>query len=582
MGVLDSIIGGGQKKARKKLDEGQALAEAGKAKEALACFEEAVKLDPKCADAVYARANAKLQAGKREDAVKDFNEAIRLDPGHSKAYGGRGLARVQTGRLADAVSDFNEALRLNPQSALLFYNLGSARFKQGQYQEAAEAYAQGLKLNSNHAGMWYASGKAKAALGRKDEAVADFSEAIRIEPKNPKAFGRRGTLKMSQGHLKDALSDFDKAIALAPKNAGGYFNRANVRTRLKMKEDAVADYDEAIRLSPANAMAYYNRGNGYFALGKYPEAIKDYSKALKLDSTLALAYYSRSTARIFSGERDKGIQDLEIFVQMTENSLADTSKIREESIRHLEALKTSSTVGALKMPEETVSLDALKEEESFKGKSAEGEGIKEQKFEAIVFIDICKSTNTIDNFGELHYFQKVLVALDKPLTELKKQYNCMYEKSTGDGYMLTFNDCTNAANLAICTLQSMERHNAETDDPAQKIDLRIGMDCGQVIVKETDGDRIGDAANIAKRIEGLMTDSFVELAEGAKKSFPEKNRFFASAKTLTMLGDNHAIKSSEVGWAELKGKVGVRYQIFEINWRDSRPSASPGSSSVRL
>ncbi len=580
--MFDSITGGGSKKARQKLDEGQVLLESGQGKEALACFDEAVKLDAKCVDAHYARANLKLQYGKKEDAVKDFNEALRLDPGHAKAYGGRGLARVQMGRLADAVGDFNEALRLNPQSALLYYNLGSARFKQGQYQEALEAYGHGLRLNPGHAGMWYASGKSKAALGRKEEAIADFSEAIRIEPKNPKAFGRRGVLKMSLGNMKEAMADFDKAIAMEPRNAGAYFNRANVRSRMGMKEEAVLDYDEAIRLSPTNAVAYYNRGNGHFSLGKHAEAIKDYNKALKLDSTLALAYYSRSAARISTGERDKGIKDLEIFVQMSENSLAGTSKIREEAIRQLEALKTSNTVAVMPLPEDTEPMDAIKEVESFKGESKAGEGIKEQKFEAIIFIDICKSTNTIDGFGELHYFQKVLGVLDKPLAELKKRYNCMFEKSTGDGYMLTFNDCTNAANLAVCILQEVERHNTITDDPAFKVDLRIGMDCGQVIVKESDSDRIGDAANIAKRIEGLMADSFVELAEPAKISFPDKNRIFLSAKVLTMLGESHNIKNSEVGWAELKGKVGMRYQIHQIHWRESTPSASPGSTSVRL
>ncbi|MBI5177896.1 MAG: tetratricopeptide repeat protein [Nitrospinae bacterium] len=585
MGVFDALTGGGAKKGKQKLDEGLALLEGGNAKDAIPCFDEALKLDPKSADPHFHRAKAKIQLGKKEEALKDLSEAVKLDPNHPKAFGERGLLRVQAGKLAEAVADFSEALRINPQSALLYYNLGSARFKLNQYEEAANAYAQAVKLNPNHAPSWYAGGKTKAALGKKEEAINDFNEAIKLDPKNPKALARRGTLKMALGNPKDALADFDKSIALSPGNSGAYFNRATARGKLGMKEEAILDYDEAIKLAPANAMAYYNRGNGYFALGKYEEAIKDYSRALKLDSTLAWAYYSRSAARMLAGEREKGTKDLEIFVQMTENAVAGSAKIREEAIKHLESIKSMGTAAVGKIAEETMTIDAIKEEtDSLKTASvrAQEEGIKEQKFEAIMFIDICKSTNMIDSFGELHYFQKVFAVIDKPLTDLKKQYHCQFEKSTGDGYMLTFNDCASAVNLGISLLHSVRAHNDSTDDPAQIIDLRIGMDCGQVIVKEADSDRIGDAANVAKRIEGLMTESFVELAPGVKETFPEKNRIFASAKVITMLGDATAIKCGEVGWAELKGKVGVRYQISQIDWRESKPGASPGSTSVRL
>lgn len=580
MGVFDLL--GTSKKAKQKLEEGAALLENGKNQEALACFEEALKLDSKNADIWYARGNARAATGKREDAIRDFSEAIKLDHSHAKAFGTRGLMKVQLGRFAEAVNDFNEAIRLKPDMAMAYYNLGSARFKLGQYEESLSDYTQAIKLYPRHAGMWYALGKANAILKKNEEAVAAYNEAVKIDPKHYKAHFRRGTLKSGMGQQREALADFDKVISLAPKYAKAYFNRANTRAKLGMKEEAVQDFDEAIKLDPGNAMAYYNRGNGRFAMKLYKEAIYDYTHALKLDSTLVWAYYSRSTARMLVGEKDKGIKDLEVFVQMTENAIGGSSRIREDAIRFLESAKLATTAAELTMPspQDTDEIEAIKEEETFKAVGQKpDDGIKEQKFEAIMFIDICKSTNMIDSFGELHYFQKVRAAIDKPLTDLKKRYGCQFEKSTGDGYMLTFNDCANAVNLAVSILHSLTEYNRGISDPAQAVDIRIGMDCGQVIVKEADNDRIGDAANVAKRIEGLSLDSFVELAPGVKERFVDKNRLFASAKVLTMLGDSPNMKHGEVGWAEMKGKVGVRYQIHEIFWQQSQAGAPAGASS---
>lgn len=574
MGVFDLL--GTAKKAKQKLDEGIARLDKKEAGEALACFEEAVKLDPKNAECWFQLGAAKAALMKREAAIKDFSEAIKLDPAHARAFGTRGYMKVQLGRYADAVGDFNEAIRLKPDTAMAYYNLGSARFKMEQYEEAVQDYAQALKLHRQHPGIWYASGKAKEALGKKEEAAADFSEAIKLDPKNHKAYFRRGTLLYGMGKLREALADLDKAVAMEPGYPWAYYHRGNARARVGLKDESIQDYDVAIRLLPKNAMAYYNRGNSRLALKQYKEAIDDYNKALKLDSTLTVAYYSRSTARMLAGERNKAVKDLEIFVQMSENSVGGSQRMREEAMRYLEALKKSET-GEIKMPdasETTVRMEAIKDEEAFKAMDKKlADGIKEQKFEAILFIDICKSTNLIDTYGELHYFNKVQAAVDKPLGDLKKRYACQYEKSTGDGYMLTFNDCASAVNLGVSLMLAMDQHNAALEDQTQRVDLRIGIDSGQVIVKELDNDRIGDAANVAKRIEGLMQDSFIEFAAGSKESFREKNRIFCSAKVMTMLGDAPHIKHAEVGWSELKGKIGVRYLIYEVLWEKSQPGS---------
>ena len=59
---------------------------------AIADFGEAIRLDPKRADAYVGRAGAHESKGEYDEAVADCSEAIRLDPKLALGHSSRGLA----------------------------------------------------------------------------------------------------------------------------------------------------------------------------------------------------------------------------------------------------------------------------------------------------------------------------------------------------------------------------------------------------------------------------------------------------------------------------------------------------------
>ena len=52
--------------------------------------------------------------GDHENAIADYNEAIRLDPKIAEAYNNRGNAWRNKGDYDRAIADYNEAIRLDP------------------------------------------------------------------------------------------------------------------------------------------------------------------------------------------------------------------------------------------------------------------------------------------------------------------------------------------------------------------------------------------------------------------------------------------------------------------------------------
>src|ERR1700686_2979225 len=73
-------------------------------------------------------------------------------------------------------------------------------------------------------------------------------------------------------------------------------------------------------------------------------------------------------------------------------------------------------------------------------------------------------------------------------------------KTTGDGILIEFPSVVEAVACALAIQRGMSERNAQI--PAdQRIELRIGINLGDVIVEE--GDIHGDGVNVAARLEAL-------------------------------------------------------------------------------
>lgn len=69
------------------------------------------------ATSLYRAGRAYSQQERFEDALAAFNEALRLDPKNAQVRNARGYAYLRLHEYREALADFNEALRLNPNYA---------------------------------------------------------------------------------------------------------------------------------------------------------------------------------------------------------------------------------------------------------------------------------------------------------------------------------------------------------------------------------------------------------------------------------------------------------------------------------
>jgi tetratricopeptide (TPR) repeat protein len=136
---------------------------------------EAIRLDPKIADAFHIRARASGRNGDPDGAIADENEAIRLDPTDAHFFNNRGLNYARKRDYARAISDYNEAIRLDPNWAPAFFNRGVAYGYSDNVRAIAD-FREATRLNPNYASAFCSLGmaklRAKQASGNADIAKA--------------------------------------------------------------------------------------------------------------------------------------------------------------------------------------------------------------------------------------------------------------------------------------------------------------------------------------------------------------------------------------------------------------------------
>ena len=202
--------------------------------------------------------NALNAQGRTAEAVAQFEEALRLRPGNADAHNDLGNALNAQGRTAEANAQFEEAQRLRPDSEEAHNNLGNALNAQGRTAEAIAQYGEALRLNPDYAEAHNNLGNVLNALGRSAEAIAQFEASLRLRPDVAETHNNLGNALNSAGRNAEAVAQYGEALRLNPGYAAAHNNLGNALNAGGRAADAVAHYEAAIRISPGVAAYHMN------------------------------------------------------------------------------------------------------------------------------------------------------------------------------------------------------------------------------------------------------------------------------------------------------------------------------------
>ena len=158
--AVSTESGANRDRARELLDKGKEFYFNDQDQEAVASFEEALKLDPDLAEAHFRLGLGYEALGKRDEAEAEYKKAVET----YKKY------------LADHEND--------PEA---HYDLGQTYAGLGQYSEAIREYRLATKLKEDDPDIYYDLGVAHTKLAQYDAAAVAFSKSLEIDPENYRA-----------------------------------------------------------------------------------------------------------------------------------------------------------------------------------------------------------------------------------------------------------------------------------------------------------------------------------------------------------------------------------------------------------
>ena len=112
--------------------------------------------------------------------IADYTEAIRLNPRLAEAYVNRGIAHREKGDLDRTIADYNAALKLKPQDSQAYNNRGWAKFLKKDFEGAIADCTAAIRLARDYAPAYHSRGSAYAAKGNISAACADYQKALRL------------------------------------------------------------------------------------------------------------------------------------------------------------------------------------------------------------------------------------------------------------------------------------------------------------------------------------------------------------------------------------------------------------------
>ena len=222
------------------------------------------------------------KAGKLPEAIADFEEALRIEPDYAEAHNNLAHALSRVGRIQDAIRHYEQALQINPYWAVAHNNLGNALRRVGRVDEAISQYEQAVRLDPELAAAHYDLAVTLKQVGRVDEAIRHYQEAVRIDPDLARAQNNLGNALLQSGKIEEAIGHLEQAIRIAPGYVEAYNNLGNALLLAGNVAEAVRQYQRALQIAPNDAAAHYNLGMLLADQGKGEEAISHLRSAVKL------------------------------------------------------------------------------------------------------------------------------------------------------------------------------------------------------------------------------------------------------------------------------------------------------------
>ena len=266
--------------------KGAMLEETGRAQEAEACYEEALKLAPRDGELLYKVGIFRLTAGENEQAAALFERKLKLEPRDAET---------------------------------LFY-LAQAYHLHGDNDQALKAIEKSVKLDPSDPPVLQKYGELLCSSGDNINALTWLKKAQAGDPKLERIDFDLGVASYRNEDLDNAAEYATKAVQLRPEDPKALTLLAESDVKLARWQDAEPLFQHLLQLKSGDPATLLGLGHCELALKQYQPAVDTLQALLRQDATTILAHFYLSRAYAGLGDKAQAAHEAELHSKLVEQA----------------------------------------------------------------------------------------------------------------------------------------------------------------------------------------------------------------------------------------------------------------------
>lgn len=316
---------------------GSAYASLGRYQEAIACYEQALKLAPGQPGITLNLGLAHYKTGNLQKAAGLFEAVRKLDPASVQAQILLADCYFQLGDYARVIRELEPLEPKRPDDRAIAYLLGTAYLRDKQ-MEKGQRLVDRILRNGDSAEARLMMGTALAEVQKNKEAIAEFERAIQLNPKIPLAHSSLGLALIRSGDREAALPHFEEELKINPNDFTANFYAGFLRRRSNKDEEALPYLQKALQLRPGNETTAFQMSLIRLQRGELDEAqrilediVRRSPEYIDAHVTLARIYYRKKMKA--EGDREQEIvEKLRLEQQSREPGSQKSTELKGEDV----------------------------------------------------------------------------------------------------------------------------------------------------------------------------------------------------------------------------------------------------------
>ena len=288
-----------------------------------AAFAEALKIDPKDADALCGFGEVLYREGRYAEGLARFEAGMQANPESLNAKIGAAKTKIALERLQEAKEILRKLRERRPADPVVAYWLSQVEDALGNKAEVEKILVEAIArtpTGGDAINLYVALSQFLASQGRTQEADAKLAEARTKLPDSPAIHKALGNVALTAGRLNDAKAEFEVALASDARDLQSLFNLGVTLRRMGKFDDAAEKFDKVSASDKNFPGLALERGVLFETSGQVQRALEMYQEALSKapnDPDLMLRVGS---AEVAAGQASQGEEILRKVLQARPNS----------------------------------------------------------------------------------------------------------------------------------------------------------------------------------------------------------------------------------------------------------------------